>query len=271
MDIKIAFFDVDGTLIGKSGHLSKSTIDAISKLADRGILISLATGRSFSAIKELRNSLPLSGPCVVTSGAYIFCPLSNQSIHQGAISESTLSDFVDSVKGADVVTELYSLNDHYIQERSYISDLHDSFYLGQKATVIDYSQIIGQVPILKAEILGETDKVWPILEDVRPKFPDLIFSVAGPSSGHNLLFVNITDSDSSREKAFERALSFANLSPDQAISFGDSDSDAAFLKASALGLAMNNGSQAAKDSADIVIESVDDDGVAVFLEQFFKL
>ena len=49
--VKIAFFDVDGTLL-KIGHKepSQNTVLALKKLQEKGVLLCMATGRSYPSI-----------------------------------------------------------------------------------------------------------------------------------------------------------------------------------------------------------------------------
>ena len=49
--IKIAFFDVDGTLLKMGGkEPSKKTISTLKQLQKKGILLCMATGRSYPVI-----------------------------------------------------------------------------------------------------------------------------------------------------------------------------------------------------------------------------
>jgi hydroxymethylpyrimidine pyrophosphatase-like HAD family hydrolase len=50
------------------------------------------------------------------------------------------------------------------------------------------------------------------------------------------------------------------------MAFGDYDNDIGMLKAAGLGVAVQNGSTAAKASADLVIDPCDQNGPAKFLE-----
>ena len=54
--IKIAFFDIDGTLL-KMGceEPSENTILALSKLREKGVLLCMATGRSYPAVPYFKD------------------------------------------------------------------------------------------------------------------------------------------------------------------------------------------------------------------------
>jgi len=55
------------------------------------------------------------------------------------------------------------------------------------------------------------------------------------------------------------------------IAFGDAENDEEMLLASGMGGAMGNASEELKAKAAAIAPSVDEDGVAVFLEQLFRL
>ncbi len=57
----------------------------------------------------------------------------------------------------------------------------------------------------------------------------------------------------------------------QVIAFGDAENDEEMLLASGMGGAMGNASEELKAKAAAIAPSVDEDGVAVFLEQLFRL
>ncbi len=53
------------------------------------------------------------------------------------------------------------------------------------------------------------------------------------------------------------------------ICFGDSMNDLSMIQKAKRGFAVENGTQILKDAADMIIKSVDEDGVALAIETFF--
>ena len=58
------------------------------------------------------------------------------------------------------------------------------------------------------------------------------------------------------------------LSPEECISFGDSENDIGMLQAAGIGVAMGNATPDAQAAADYVTDDCDDDGVANALRHF---
>lgn len=72
--IKYAYFDLDGTIVGKDWKISDENLKAIYYLKNKGIKIGIATGRSYYmaqyAINELEPELPtvaMNGGCIVNN------------------------------------------------------------------------------------------------------------------------------------------------------------------------------------------------------------
>jgi HAD superfamily hydrolase (TIGR01484 family) len=68
----------------------------------------------------------------------------------------------------------------------------------------------------------------------------------------------------------QRLLKSKSITMDQVMAFGDYDNDIEMLKAAGLGIAVENGSPAAKASADLVIEACDKQGPAKFLASLMR-
>ena len=57
-DIRIAFFDIDGTLLPPDHHLPESTVAALNILRAKGVQLYLATGRPPYHLHYLKKDLP---------------------------------------------------------------------------------------------------------------------------------------------------------------------------------------------------------------------
>jgi len=71
---KLIIFDVDGTLIGDDKEIKQKTISVIHRLQEKGIFISLATGKTFPSVHGLIKSLNLKEPLILAKGAIIQRP-----------------------------------------------------------------------------------------------------------------------------------------------------------------------------------------------------
>lgn len=70
-DIRIAFFDIDGTLLPPDHHLPESTVAALNILRAKGVQLYLATGRPPYHLHYLKKDLPFEfDGMVMMNGQY---------------------------------------------------------------------------------------------------------------------------------------------------------------------------------------------------------
>ena len=70
-EIKLAVFDLDGTLLNSKDSLEKDTILALRALYHRGVRIMLCTGRVPSMVEAYLFEIGIKGICACANGAYI--------------------------------------------------------------------------------------------------------------------------------------------------------------------------------------------------------
>ncbi len=63
--------DLDGTLVGKAEPLDPALVDAFHEARERGLLISLATGRMPPGAERFRDELGITAPCIFYNGALV--------------------------------------------------------------------------------------------------------------------------------------------------------------------------------------------------------
>ncbi|SDS59940.1 HAD family hydrolase [Microlunatus soli] len=69
---QLVALDVDGTVVDRDGKLPDPVRDAVAELLDRGVLVVLATGRSWHGTEEIFDGLQLpAGPAICSNGAVI--------------------------------------------------------------------------------------------------------------------------------------------------------------------------------------------------------
>lgn len=69
--IKLIVTDVDGTIVGKDEVLHQEYIDYVRKLQERGILYTIATGRTVGLAEAYVRALGITVPYVAGNGGCI--------------------------------------------------------------------------------------------------------------------------------------------------------------------------------------------------------
>ena len=86
--------DLDGTLLNSSQTTSKYTNDVINALADKGVLFSYATARSYSTARLAANGISAQIPLVVYNGTFVIDNLTGERL----VSNFFQSDIIDVIQ-----------------------------------------------------------------------------------------------------------------------------------------------------------------------------
>jgi hydroxymethylpyrimidine pyrophosphatase-like HAD family hydrolase len=84
-------------------------------------------------------------------------------------------------------------------------------------------------------------------------------------------FLEILPSGTSKGTGLLAALRHRNIRPEQVIAFGDEENDLEMFAVSGFSAAPATANKLARDAVDVIVPSNDEDGVAAFLEELFKV
>ncbi|WP_433595617.1 Cof-type HAD-IIB family hydrolase [Lysinibacillus xylanilyticus] len=253
MDYKIVFFDVDGTLVNyEDGRIEESTRNAIEQLKSKGIHIVVATGRPLSMCQDLRNVGIET--FITANGAYV--KHQDQVIHKIPVAKEIVQEvkaFADENKQSlSFFTEQLSMNN--VQEEKTFKAMQETLSLLEFP---DINEDISAQEIYLMCLYGDED----IEKKYTSKFPHLLFKRWHP------YITNVLQHDVSKSIAVQAVLDYFDVSPEEALAFGDGDNDIDMLEQVGFGIAMGNGSEALKKVADYVTKKSTEDGIDFALRE----
>ncbi|NLG68226.1 MAG: HAD family phosphatase [Firmicutes bacterium] len=86
--------DIDGTLLDDGGRLSRSNREALGQLIERGVHVTLATGRTLAASRELAARIGIRLPLITCNGSQVVDP-SGAVLMERRLAPETVDDVVD--------------------------------------------------------------------------------------------------------------------------------------------------------------------------------
>ncbi len=256
--LRVAFFDVDGTLLDRDGHLSDSTCTAIAALKARGVRTAFATGRPPFAVGALQQRLKLDGPHVFYTGA--LCHFAGAILADQCLVPAQWRAVVEEATACDVHCEIY-YEDHYCT--AYESDIvsEHARHLGVKPHIVPADQWPLR-PAYKLLLGVDTRRVPAGLLALEAQFTSLHFAYAHLPSRPHWQFASVVAGSVNKTGLFDSLLARLGHSAGSVVAFGDGGSDMAFLQAAGLGIAMGNASAQVQAAANFVTRSSCEDGVA---------
>jgi len=273
--IKLAFFDIDGTLIGSDGGYSQATKSAVLELRRNGVRTAIASGRPPFAAQFLFDELDITDVGLFYAGAAIYDPLRqcylkshylndiqglNDTNNKPDNNVVTLLKLLATIKKENLYCEAYTRNGFATEQKS------DIYYAHSRVLRIDASLIQSIESVVESNAVYKLLIGAPInafkLSDIELDFPEFDFAYAKMASHSDWLFASVTNKSSCRKNGFDYLCDFHHVTPEEVIAFGDAQSDKVFIESAGLGVAMGDAPNEVKQLADIVTDTADNDGVA---------
>ncbi|HEY3364029.1 MAG TPA: Cof-type HAD-IIB family hydrolase [Symbiobacteriaceae bacterium] len=276
---KLLALDVDGTLLGRWNLIARETREALARATERGVAITLATGRGFPSAAGIARRAGIRGPLVTHDGAYVADPATGAVLAMERIP-------LNVVREAVAILERCHLHPNLLHEQVRISNQRfpewnsrllmpnhwaDLANLVREAN--DYPHMY--VPNLSAYLAANSVKPPKLYVTGQPKriaegralLEEHLGSVlrttkAGPT-GMEVMLKHV-----SKASGLKVLAEWLGIGAEEVIAVGDNYNDVEMLRQAGLGVAMGNAPDEVKQAADHVTARNVDHGVARVIEQF---
>lgn len=264
-DIRLAFFDIDGTLLGLDGNYTKRVRQAIHSVQARGVKTAVASGRPLFAADFLVRELGLNDAGLFYTGALLHNPQTGESLAEHPLEQALVDRLLTAAKQMQVYIEVCGRHRFYVEAMTPLGQLH-SQHLRAVPEMCAFGELEADEVVIKLLFAVSDTQDHAKLYALEKRFPDAVFAYAKMAAKPDWLFVSVISSRACKQTGFQQLLEYHGVTADQVISFGDAQSDKTFLQLSGVGVAMGNAADDVKALADIVTTPVWEDGVAVVLE-----
>ncbi|ARI78272.1 HAD family hydrolase [Halobacillus mangrovi] len=115
--IKLFISDLDGTLLGMDHFIKNEDVDALKQLEDRGIPLTVASGRMDHEIKEVLKRVGVYGHRVSQNGAFVF-DKDSEHIYSKTFDSQTAKEVVDAVEEEPMIKTVSTADETYTKEHN---------------------------------------------------------------------------------------------------------------------------------------------------------
>lgn len=246
------FFDMDGTLYNRKFHeVSSNTIEALNILKNNGHMVCLASSRCLDELKHLPLNIrefPFD-VMILDGGAYILDEQKN-TLEEHPIDPSIVLSFDAFCKENDL-TYRYSTKEH-----NYWGTKSDLFWHNL------WMMLYLSTPVYKQY---ENEKAMSLFVRFQNSEHEKRIQEIGKDCG----MVRYIDCYEVRANGFNKAKAIQRIKEqyeiDQIYCFGDGDNDIEMIECADVGIAMGNARDVLKKVADIVIDTIDNEGIYKYL------
>ena len=254
---KILLFDLDGTLLKNDKTLSEYTQKTLFKCKENGYLIGISTSRSEQNCLGFLRDLE---PDILISSGGALVRLNGSIIYTSSFSVDETKKFIEAARdicGMNCEITVDTLDAHYWnykinpkeQDKSWGESIYSDFN--------DFEQEALKICVEISEA--------NLAERLRENFSELDSKRFSDGDWYKFTKSGIT-----KEKAISAICKACNVSVSEIIAFGDDYADIGMLKLCGIGVAMGNAIQEVKEIADDITLSNEEDGVAVYLQNFLQ-
>lgn len=235
--------DLDGTLIGRDEQMSPRVIQAIGRVSEH-LKVSIATGREPADVLRIARELGLTMPQISDNGALILDPADGKEVWSAPLGPEN---------ARHIIARLYSLGVSFIATHP-------------GGTITEFAEIAS----------------WNITRisalDLEEAMADRLAAEFSPHSGihavkvflpyNGMWAVDFTRTGITKATAARVLGELSGTDVSRMIAAGDSYNDLPLLEVCGLRIVMGHAPAELKSLADYLAPSVDEDGLAVALEEF---
>ncbi len=265
---KLLVVDIDGTLLDKNGLIASEDANALAKVSQSGIRVSLSTGRVVQASLGIIKQLALDGYHMFFDGALVTNPEKGEEVYVRPISKESVRQMVEYAHRNEVIFDLYSVSHFFVERENWASDIRRQFF-GLEPIVVDFGEVWPKERIFKGTlVVRSAEERAKAKSFVRHFKGSLNFSWTKTPAYPKVDFINVIAPDVAKGTALEALVSFLGMALTEVVAIGDGANDVSLLSKAGLAIAMGNASDELKAVADYVTLDVDHHGVAAAIDKF---
>jgi Cof subfamily protein (haloacid dehalogenase superfamily) len=261
--IRLAVFDLDGTLMGTDQKIRPRVTQAVAQAQAQGVIITLATGRMFTATVRFARELNVTAPLICYQGGWI------QALDGPVLRRITLpiplareAIALGMAEGWHIL--LYAEGQLYVEEFLHPVAFYDAL-LGSGVTVGEsWDTILAKhAGVDKVLYVAEPEHIPAMAEVLQARFAGVAEIVRS-----HAMFIEVVPLGVDKGAAVAWLAQHFNIPQEEVLAAGDQENDIAMIEWAGVGVAMGNATPPVQKIADWIAPPVTEDGAAVLLERF---
>lgn len=247
LDIKLVAIDLDGTLLHDRRQIPKETIEVVQQVKQQGVIVTLASGRSFCSVIPYANQLDIEVPLITHCGAYVADIKKEKIIIRRPIDAIKSTEIISFFEEQGYYIKVYCNEMFFVQEAT-PKTIEFSRNFNIPYTVVGRGQLrtLNEAPF-RIVLQDEPQRIQYAKERLS-QWKDVVTVFQDSPRG-----LEIVDSEVNKGLALGTICRQLGIPISQVLAIGNEGNDIAMLRAVGLGIGMGNASAELKQHADIVI------------------
>jgi len=282
--IKLLALDLDGTLLDSRGRVPAANKDAIRRAEEKGVLVTIATGRRFRDARPVALEIGFNAPIVTHNGALLKFADSLETVDFSLIDESTVREILrvgrefggDALVSADPDgkgTLLYDvISAENIPLQKYIAWsrlLHGDEAEDAIHHVVRIEDELAATRVIHVSFSGHCASMYDLQRVLEDELGETVNILATIYPHLDFTLLDILPPQASKASGLNKLAMGHGFSHEEIMVCGDNFNDLEMLEYAGTSVVMANAAAELRDREEFfVTASNDDHGVAEAIERF---
>jgi len=274
-EIKLIATDLDGTLLDYQMNLSDENKMAMEQAAQKGVMLVVATGRSFLSVPDYVKDINGIKYAVTANGAKTHDVLTGQLIDGKYIGEDAIDAVWDILNKANIMLEVFVEGRPYVHNWDYVNphifgttETYIKYFLKTRKPVEDIFSFIrknkNSIENINLVFRSPDDR-WSTLSELE-NIQKITENFAITSSFPFNLEIGGYMVD--KAGAIENLCNMNGINSNNVMCIGDNINDIGMIEFAGIGVAMGDAAPEVIEAADYVTKKSSESGVAFAIRKF---
>lgn len=268
--IKLIAIDMDGTLLSEKKHVDSPQKKAVHKAIEVGVKVVLCTGRPLYGVLPPYRELELekynfNEYVILNNGCSVHKTTDWELLAFEEITKEDIAYLNELRKGYDVDLTVSNDDDYFVIGESaneYTKEDGGLVYVKVQPISIEEATS-GKYTFFKSMFLGNENEIARFVKDRG----ELINSRCSGVLSQKHIYETLPKG-ANKGVALKKLAKKLNISREEVMAIGDGNNDIEMLEFAGVGVAMGNGTKMAKEAANYITDTNENNGVAKAIEKF---
>ena len=282
--IKLLALDLDGTLLNSSGKIPEANRQAIRKAEEKGVLVTIATGRRFRDARPIGLELELNAPLITHNGALIKYADTLETVNVSILSNQTIREILrvgrefgaDALLSADpdgkgvLLYDTISADNVPLQKYLWWAK---SFHGDEAEEAVHHVQsledVLDETVTVHVSFSGACVSMAHLEMILRAELDSIATVLTTVYTNLNFTLIDILPPDASKGIGVEKLALINDLRAENVMTMGDNFNDLEMLEFAGTPVVMGNASPELLEREEFYTTlSNDENGVAAAIEKY---
>lgn len=264
MNIKLVALDLDDTLLNSGLEISPACIAAIKKARQKGVIVTLSTGRMFKSALPYAQQLDIDVPIITYQGAWVKNSLSGEVLYYQPVPTLLADRIMTYFRQQGIHFHSYYNDELCIEKSSPQADDYSRLAGVPAHLHDDLIESLQHYDAMKIMAISENEPLLLAMEnELQENFADQLYITRSKP-----FYLEVMSRLAGKAQALELIAAHYGIKRSEVMAIGDSFNDLDMIKWAGWGVAMGNAVEAVKAAADFVTFSNDEEGVTEALNRF---